>query len=300
MLREASFAGRFYPSNPEKLKETIKKLFRHDLGPGGLPSAPPGENRAILGVMAPHAGYAYSGAIAAHAYYTLYEDGAPETFIMLGPNHTQMGHGISVYPNGKWQTPLGEVEIDEEVVSSLVKNKIVKKGKMAHSGEHSLEIQLPFLQFLFPEIDFKIVPVTIRNQSMQNMKKLAGRIINTMENSVKDITILASTDMSHYVPYEKAKKDDNKALRAIEDRNIEELYEMVENGYSMCGYGPVSTLIFCAKHWNALGGTLAYATSGDITGEKNQVVGYGALAFTHIESKEKEQKKKIKEKAAPT
>lgn len=299
MVREAEFAGRFYPARPKELKKTIKEVFQHKLGPGKAPTGVAGKNHTILGVMTPHAGYPYSGPIAAHAYHTLFKDGIPETFLLLGPNHSGMGHPISVYPEGKWRTPLGEVKIDEELASLLIESDTLQEGKKAHSGEHSLEVQLPFLQFTFPQRDFKIVPITCMKQDKTVIKKVAGKVIETITNSGKDVTIIASTDLSHYVPYEKAKKDDREALRAIEELKIEQLYNMVQEGYSMCGYGPVAVLMHCAKHFSALGGTLKYATSGDVIGDKAQVVGYASLAFTQVEVQEKGEKEKVKEKPVP-
>lgn len=300
MNRKPAFAGRFYPADEKKIKRKIKSLFRHDLGPGEIPSKPSRKRRAIVGVMVPHAGWPYSGAIAAHAFETLLKDGKPETFILLGPNHTGMGFSVSVYPEGKWMTPLGDVEIDERLASLLIdEDADIKEGKMAHEGEHSLEVQLPFLQFIYPEGDFKIVPITCKNQSRDLMETLAGKVIDAVETTGRDTVIMASTDLSHYVPYEKAKEEDNEALRAIEELEMEKLYKMVGNGFSMCGFGPVTVLMHCAKHWGAIGGTLQYATSGNITGNKSQVVGYGAVAFTEVKPEKKEERAKIKEKAAP-
>lgn len=300
MTRKPAFAGRFYPAGEKKIKRKIKSLFRHDLGPGEIPSKPSRKRRAILGVMVPHAGWTYSGAVSAHAYETLLKDGKPETFILLGPNHTGMGFPVSVYPEGKWATPLGDIEIDDQLASLLTnEDTAIKEGKFAHEGEHSLEVQLPFLQFIYPEGNFKIVPIACKNQKKEIMKKLAGKVIDAVEKTGRDTVILASTDLSHYVPHKKAKSLDNEALRAIEELEVEKLYKMVSNGFSMCGYGPVSVLIHCAKHWGAIGATLQYATSGDVVGDKSQVVGYGAVAFTEVKPEEKEEKAKIKEKAAP-
>lgn len=298
--RESAFAGRFYPKDPTKLKRTIENLFHHELGPGDTLSGPVGERRALLGVTVPHAGYRYSGPIAAHAYYELFQDGLPDTFIILGPNHSRMGNPISVFSKGAWRTPLGEVKIDEELASALIEGKPLSGGKMAHSGEHSIEVQLPFLQFVFQK-DFKIVPIACMNQNKEKMKAVTEQIIQSVEETERDIAIIASTDMSHYVSYEKAQESDRRALKLIENLEIGELYEMIAKDYSMCGYGPTAVLMGCAKHWDALGGTLAYATSGDVTGDKSQVVGYATVAFTQIKpEKEKERKKeKIKEKPVP-
>lgn len=299
MVRKPVFAGRFYPNDPSELKRSIKELFHHELGPGNLPSGSPGKSRTILGVMVPHAGYPYSGAIAAHGYYTLFEDGMPETLILIGPSHSGMGTPVSVYPEGAWKTPLGEVNIDEDVVASLVENEVFQGGKVAHRHEHSLEVQLPFLQFIFPRREFKIVPIACRDQRRETMKQVAEGIIASIETTGKDLSVIASTDLSHYIPYKKAKEEDENALRAIEELEVDQLYGMVKEGYSMCGYGPVSALMYCARHYNAIGGTLQYATSGDVTGDKTQVVGYAALAFTEVKPQRQRKKEKVREKAVP-
>lgn len=272
MVRRPAVAGQFYPGNEEKLKENIEDCFTHELGPGSLPSKE-GKGGNIKGLVCPHAGYVFSGPVAAHSYKALVESGIPETVIILGPNHHGMGAGIAVADEDH-KTPLGTVEIDKEMVNSLTKDdSLLQVDNMAHSREHSLEVQLPFLQYFSDS--FKVVPICCSKQDLKSAKKVGEKIRKTTEG--KDTVVIASTDLSHYVLKENAKKKDNKAIDRIVANDPKGLFDRVQKeNISMCGYGPVVSMMIGSG--GTEGELLKYATSGDVTPQK-EVVGYSAIAF---------------------
>ena len=277
--REPAVAGQFYDADPESLRERIKWAFLHSLGPGKLPEVSVSRIKESIGYIVPHAGYVYSGPIAAHAYFKIAQEGKPDTFIIIGPNHTGYGSAVSVYPKGVWVTPLGEAEVDAELAKEVVNNSVFAKLDIsAHEYEHSIEVQLPFLQYLFGS-EIKIVPISVMYQTPEVAKDLANALITALEEVKRDIVILASSDMTHYEPHELAVKKDRMALEAILKLDEDGLYRVImDNNISMCGYGPVMTLIHYARR---VGGNkaelLKYATSGDVSGEKAWVVGYAAV-----------------------
>ncbi|MEX0569433.1 MAG: AmmeMemoRadiSam system protein B [Candidatus Njordarchaeota archaeon] len=279
-VREPVVAGFFYPAEKNKLIESLKSCFMHELGPKILPSDVTPQNKYNLkSVIVPHAGYIYSGPCAAHSYMAIREDRVPDTFIMIGPNHSGLGTMISVYPRGIWRTPLGDVKIDEEVASKLIKNDMFAEDKLAHLEEHSLEVQLPFMIYTF-EKEFQIVPISVMDQKLKTMREVAGVIYDIMEESEKDIMIIASSDMSHYVPYSEAYDRDWKALEKAEAMDEDGFYEVIEReNVSACGYGPIAVAMMVAKYFYSKGIVLQYYTSGDITGDKSLVVGYASIVY---------------------
>ncbi|MEM0361498.1 MAG: AmmeMemoRadiSam system protein B [Sulfolobales archaeon] len=270
-------AGSFYESSPNKLTSMINWCFTHELGPGKLPVVG-SRSKESIGYVVPHAGYMYSGPIAAHVYYRIAAEGLPDTFIVLGPNHTGIGTAVSIYDRGIWSTPLGDVEVDSDLASEILKHSnYVDVNYDAHKYEHSIEVQLPFLQYLFK--NFKIVPIVIAYQVPEIAKDLARSLVNASRKLGRDVVVLASSDMSHYEPQSVAYEKDREVLERIVRLKPEEVFEVVnERGVSMCGVGPVMTLLYYA---NLLGGSkgeiLKYATSGDITGDLDAVVGYAAV-----------------------
>jgi len=272
-VREPVVAGYFYEGEKKLLLEQIKSCFLHKLGPGKLPEIKTGK-RKIIGLVVPHAGYFYSGAIAAHAYHALASDGNPQTFILLGPNHTGIGMPISAIKNGRWLTPLGELTVDSALAEKLIDNKIVLEDPVAHSSEHSIEVQLPFLQFVYKKVKF--VPICMLDQSFEACTRLANMIVKAAKN--KDAVIIASSDFSHYEAYETAYAKDAKAIDALNALDARRFYERVLSlDISICGYGPITTMMIVAKAVGAKScEILKYATSGDVTGDKHEVVGYCA------------------------
>jgi AmmeMemoRadiSam system protein B len=278
MIRKPAVAGVFYERNPDSLKKQIEWCFEHKLGPGEIPKM--GNKREIKGVMAPHAGYLYSGPIAAHSYYKLVEDGFPETFIILSPNHTGLGSGISTMLEGEWETPLGNIEIDTKFAEELVADaRIIDYDASAHIREHSLEVQLPFLQYFSD--DFKIVPISMWMQDLESAYDIGKSIKKVKDALGTEIVVIASSDMTHYKPQNIANQNDSHVLDAIKSMDEKLMMKRVlELNVTMCGYGPVATTIIASKELGAKNAEiLKYATSGDLTGDLSAVVGYASAVF---------------------
>lgn len=278
-VRRPCQGGSFYAGTPETLKKQIENCFTHKLGPGKTPIVQKG-SRSIIGLVCPHAGYMYSGPVAAHSYYNLAVDGKPDVIVIFGPNHTGQGSGLAVMKEGVWRTPLGDVQIDEETSNQILRNStIIDTDKLAHVYEHSIEVQLPFLQYLYNSA-FKFVPISFLMQDFESCREVGQAVAEALEE--KNALIIASTDMTHYEPHETAEMKDRKALSALEKLDEREFFSAIE-GYHItaCGYGPVVALITASK---LLGATkaqiLSYKTSGDVTGDYSTVVGYASVAIT--------------------
>ena len=274
ILREPVAAGSFYNLNPEMLKKQISSCFNHELGPKSMK-----KEKFVAGVV-PHAGYMYSGPIAAWVYSKIEK----ANFIILGPNHSGMGSRFALMKNGLWKTPLGGVVIYEEMAEALLKEcKILEHDVLAHQHEHSIEVQLPFLQFRFGD-DFKFVPISILNEFADETLLEACRVIgkgiaNAIKKSKEKWIVLASSDFSHYVPQEIAEKVDRSVIKPILKLKEEEFFETInKKGASVCGFGPIATAIVVAKELKAKKGKLLkYATSGDVTEDYASVVGYASI-----------------------
>ncbi|UCE75001.1 MAG: MEMO1 family protein [Methanomassiliicoccales archaeon] len=267
-MRYPAVAGQFYEGREDALRKQIEECFLHSLGPGEIPKLNDGE-RKIKGAVVPHAGYMFSGPVAAHVCAALASDGFPETFIIIGPKHSGFGSPVAITTE-EFKTPLGNVAIDMELAKKL-HTGVIDDDITAHRSEHSIEVQLPFLQYIKPNIKF--VPLCIGHQTYRMAREIGGIISKAIEG--KDVVVLASTDFSHYVPKEIAEKKDMKAIEAIINLDAKSLYKTVDKlKISMCGYGPVMTMI------EAVGGKkaslLKYSTSGDVM-DMRDVVGYGAV-----------------------
>ncbi len=216
----------------------------------------------------PHAGFMFSGPVAAHVYAEMARDGLPETVVIIGPNHTGYGRAVSA-SSEDFETPLGVVKVDREVVSRL--RGVVEIDRTAHLYEHSLEVQLPFLQYL--STDIKIVPVIMGQQDIVMARETAKVLREACGE--KDVLYLASSDFSHYVPAVKAKEEDGKVLERILEIDAEGVIDVVSaRNISMCGYGPVATMLLASGGSSAR--LLHYGTSGDVR-QMDQVVGYAAV-----------------------
>jgi len=281
-MRAPAVAGRFYSGNSESLKTEVEHSFLHKLGPGKIPTL--GSGRRIKGVVAPHAGFIYSGPIAAHSYSAIASDGFPKTFVIIGPNHTGLGKGVALTTE-TFKTPMGEVPVDEELAEQIEKG-VLKNDRQAHRHEHSLEVQLPFLQFL--KKDFKIVPITMHDQSFKSSKEL-GEILGSACKG-RDVVIVASSDFTHcgymysqFIPPGKtageyAWSKDEKAIERILELDPQGLVNTVKkNKITMCGYGCVAAMMYAALAMGAKSAELLkYASSYDIEPGDN-AVGYGSV-----------------------
>jgi AmmeMemoRadiSam system protein B len=289
-IRPPAVAGQFYDSSEESLKQTIENCFLDDRGPNSLPKISKGD-KDIKGLVVPHAGFIYSGAIAAHAYHFLAKNGFSNTFIILGPNHTGIGSGVSVMTEGEWKTPLGNTHINE-VIAKQLQRDIIDKDDNAHKYEHSIEVQLPFLQYIVGSKNFDFVPICMSMQDKETAKEVGNNIVDIVKEADEKIVIIASTDFSHagfnYMSMppegirvdEYAKKQDKFAIDEILNLNPDGLIDTVQNkNITMCGYGPVAAMITASK---LLGGNkaelLKYGTSYEVH-PSTSCVGYGAIAI---------------------
>ena len=278
-VRRPCVAGTFYPADPERLRQTIEGCFTHGLGPGRMPR-PEASERRIVSVVCPHAGYMYSGPVAAHSYYHLAAEAKPTSVVVIGPNHTGLGSPIAMMGRGAWETPLGEVEIDAELADSILKaSDIIDIDEWAHQREHSIEVQLPFLQYIYGP-DLRFVPICMGFQDLESSREVGRAVAQAVKGA--DAIIMASTDLTHQEPQASASRKDRMVIESILSLDEATLQERVRaNRISMCGYGPVSAAIVASK---MLGATraelLAYHTSGDITGDHYAVVGYAAAKVT--------------------
>lgn len=279
-LRRPTVAGQFYEGDAEALRAQLKACFLHPLGPQKLPQVNLHIHpRNIVGMVCPHAGYMYSGPVAATAFYELAQDGKPDAVVLLGPNHTGYGSALALMNEGTWQTPLGNIEIDTELAKTILhETQIVDADATAHRFEHSLEVQLPFLQFLYGN-DFKIVPISFLMQDYDSAVEVGRALVEALDatNSV----VIASSDMTHYEPAKKAAQKDQEALKFVTAMDSKRFYETIEKqNISACGYAPITSLITYA---NGIGAKeaklLSYHSSGDITGDHSNVVGYAAVTF---------------------
>lgn len=275
-VRRPCVAGSFYPGTQEGLRRAIEEAFRHELGPGRKPERVV-EERQTISVVCPHAGYMYSGPVAAHGYYILGCEPRPASVIVIGPNHTGLGSPISLMAEGIWRTPLGDVEVDEELAGAILRySEMIDVDELAHSREHSIEVQLPFLQYIYgPELRF--VPICMGLQDLESSREVGGAIGKALIG--RDAVIVASTDLTHYEPQASAKRKDMMVIESILSMDEASLYERIyRNRISMCGYGPVSASLQASKAAGSKGAELlAYHTSGDVTGDYSAVVGYASI-----------------------
>lgn len=279
-VRSPCQAGAFYSGTKSSLTKQIENCFRHKFGPGKLPEVNRNGKRSIVALVCPHAGYMYSGAVAANSYYALATDGAPQTCVILGPNHTGMGSGVSIMMEGAWETPLGVSSIDTATAKKIQQQtKMIDIDESAHRLEHSIEVQLPFLQYVYG-LNLKFVPVCMMMQDLTTSIEVGEAISNAVDGM--NTVIIASSDMTHYESQTAASKKDRLVIESILSLDEESLQKVVESqSISMCGYGPVTAAVRAAKLLGAkTASLLSYKTSGDVTGDTSSVVGYASISIT--------------------
>jgi AmmeMemoRadiSam system protein B len=264
MIRHPVVAGQFYPGSPSLLEAQIKEFIDEQA---------PRED--VIGLVSPHAGYIYSGPVAGAVISRIkFKD----TFIIMGPNHTGLGQPFSIMTEGAWKTPLGEVEIDSALAKKILEAASpLKEDHVAHLEEHSIEVQLPFLQYF--KKDVKIVPIVLAHAAGTAYKEIGEGIAKAITDLNREAVIMASSDMTHYEPQESASRKDTQAIEAILELNEDELLKRVEEfRITMCGYAPTVSLLCACKELGARQGELVrYQTSGDITGDYRSVVGYAGI-----------------------
>ncbi len=265
-VRSPAVAGRFYSSDPVRLVEEIKTYTNKSL-----------EKESVLGIVTPHAGFIYSGKVAGSVYSSIK---IPETIILLGPNHTGEGPAASIMIEGHWEFPFGSIEIDAELAQIIAnRESILKKDTKAHIKEHSLETQLPFLQFF--RKSFKIVPICLKRIGFDESTQIGKAIADSIIEYDKEVLIIASSDMSHFESHNNTVKKDRLAIEHILNLDPKGLYTTVrEKKITMCGIIPaVCMLTACDKMGSKKADLVQYKTSGEVNGDMERVVGYAGITI---------------------
>lgn len=274
LVREPAVAGTFYNLHPDNLKKQIENCFKHPLGPGKIR-----EGKFIAAVV-PHAGYVYSGPVAAWTYAKI----PKANYIIIGPNHSLFGSNFATM-KGIWKTPLGDVKIDETIAEKLVDmNPLIEFDILAHQNEHSIEVQLPFLQYRFKS--FKFVPLCVVNQFpdsdfLEQCQAVGKTLAVALKKQKEKWIIIASSDFTHYQPHDYAVMCDKYCIEAIEKLDEKDFFARLQEKHaSVCGFGPIAIAISASKQLGAKKGILLkYATSGDVTHDKSAVVGYASIVM---------------------
>lgn len=265
MQRHAAVAGQFYPGTREQLRTVLAGL---------IPSV--SKKRRVLGIVAPHAGYVYSGAIAGRVYG---QAEMPPAVLIIGPNHHGAGAAAALYPEGEWLTPLGPIVIEPRL-TALIKQCIpfVESDSTAHRFEHSLEVQVPFVQYLRP--DAAMAALCLGYGDFATVQEIGRGVAAAIREYGEDVLIVASSDMTHYESADSARRKDEQALARVLAFDPEGLLKICRGEHiTMCGVIPTAVMLVASL---ALGATqaelTAYGNSGDITGDNRQVVGYAAVS----------------------
>ena len=266
MLREPAVAGRFYPANAAALRQDVQSYL-----------SPVGERVSAIGCIVPHAGYMYSGQVAGAVFSRLE---IPERCLVLCPNYTGRGHPLAIMKSGQWKTPLGTLRIDSDLAEALMKIfPALPEDFAAHQFEHAIEVELPFLQVLRPDVNF--VPIVIGTGQLMVLLELGNAIARVAEQ-IKSVLIIASSDMNHYEDDATTRIKDHKAIDKILALDAAGLHKtVIDESISMCGFGPAVVMLAAAKQLGANNAELIqYATSGDISADRDMVVGYAGIIVT--------------------
>jgi len=269
-IRQPAVAGRFYPANPQRLRAEIES---YAAAPADADARP---RTAALGCVVPHAGYMYSGHVAGAVYRRLE---LPQRVVILCPNHTGLGEPLAIMSEGAWHTPLGDAPIDEELAAELKRRMpLLAEDDEAHRTEHALEVQLPFLQVLAP--GFRFVPISVGTGNFEVLSALGIALGNTLAQQHERVLVIASSDMNHYESDSVTRVKDRRAIDQLLALDPRGLYDVVRDAnISMCGYGPAVAMLTATRKLGATKAELIrYATSGDVTGDKDMVVGYAGIA----------------------
>jgi AmmeMemoRadiSam system protein B len=262
LVRQARYTGSWYPADRAEIREYLD---------------PDARQRKVIAALCPHAGWIYSGKTSGEVFSRIEPKGL---YILVGPNHHGVGSPISVYPEGAWETPLGRLNIDEDMASAILRHMdTAEPDPLTHQEEHSLEVQMPFVKFTSP--DAAIVPISLTDYRASTCRLLGSAIAEAVKELQRenDTVLIASSDMSHYVPADYARQVDSLAINEILRLDPDGLLQIVqEKDITMCGSGPAAAVIHAAK---ALGASKAelvrYTTSADVTGEDEQVVAYAGM-----------------------
>ena len=264
MIRLPAVSGRFYPSDEKKLALEIEKY-----------TSSANDKSFARGCVVPHAGYLYSGHVAGAVYS---EIEIPARCILLGPRHFPGGEAMAIISEGSWRTPFGDAQIDSELAAELKRAcPLLREDRVAHEREHSLEVQIPFLQQLAANLRF--VPVVLATQRYQDLETLGHAVARVIAAHTEPVVLIASTDMNHYESDAITRTKDHKAIDRMLALDPRGLYDLVRSeGITMCGYAATAAMLIAMRDLGAKDAELIrYATSGDITGDWDQVVGYAGI-----------------------
>jgi AmmeMemoRadiSam system protein B len=276
--RTPAVAGMFYPDNDRELRQLIDQSFRNSrFGPGSSP--PSSKKKKIYGIVSPHAGYAYSGSVAANGFFEI-SSSEFQDVVMVGPNHYGIGKGVAIMEKGIWETPLGDVPINTAMAQEIAsRSRVTDFSDISHSKDHCLEVQIPFLQYVKQEI--RIVPIVLILQDIDTAFDLGKAIAEAVAGRLDTTLLIASSDFTHYEPNADAHRKDGELIKPILALDVHKFYSVLERlDVSACGYGAIASIMVAAKTLGATRGELLrYATSGDVTGDTNAVVGYSSIVF---------------------
>jgi AmmeMemoRadiSam system protein B len=268
LVRRAAVAGRFYPSDPADLRRDLNTYL-------DLSQENSREPKRAIGCMVPHAGYVYSGHVAGAVFGALE---IPEVCLVLCPNHTGMGQPLAIMSEGEWETPLGSVAIDTALASALKESfPALEEDAAAHGSEHAIEVELPFLQIR--QKNLRIVPIALGTRQFEMLEQLGETLAAVITSRAEPVLIVASSDMNHYESDAITRVKDGNAIEPILRLDARGLYDVVtQQRVSMCGFGPAVAMLTAAKKLGAGSAELVkYATSGDISGDRDLVVGYAGV-----------------------
>ncbi|MFB6113664.1 MAG: AmmeMemoRadiSam system protein B [Halodesulfurarchaeum sp.] len=277
-IRQPAVAGQFYEGTESALRQQIDSVFRHEHGPGEIPAVRDGPP-AVLGLVSPHAGYPYSGPVAAHGFGVLARSGTPDAAIVLGPNHDGVGIDAALSGADRWETPLGTVPVHDDLTHRIAAaTDAISVDERTHQGEHSIEVQVPFIQYFYDD-SVPIVPICFTRQDPGLVSDVSEAVVDAVEATGLDVVLVSSTDLTHYQPQDVASEQDSKAIDQMEALDGSGLLDTVRaENISMCGYGPTASVLDAASALGAMDGQLLkYATSGDTAGPSREVVGYASV-----------------------
>jgi AmmeMemoRadiSam system protein B len=276
LVRHPAVAGRFYPRDPEILRDELRTYLSQS--PSSQDSSSRGTSGKLIqavGCIVPHAGYMYSGHVAGAVFAELQ---IPEACIVLCPNHTGVGRPVAIMSEGVWETPLGDVPIDEELAGALKQGcALFQEDSTAHCAEHAAEVELPFLQMRQNKL--QIVPIAFGTGNLELLEQLGEAIADVIRSSGRSVLIIASSDMNHYESDAVTRAKDQSAIETILRLDPRSLHEVVtQQKVSMCGFGPAIAMLTAARKLGATSAELVkYATSGDVSGDREMVVGYAGI-----------------------
>jgi MEMO1 family protein len=265
-LRHPAVAGRFYPRDPKDLGEEVRTYLRQTPQPNPV--------RAV-GCIVPHAGYMYSGHVAGAVFAALE---IPPLCLVICPNHTGVGRALAIASEGAWETPLGNVAIDNAFAAALKRRcPLLQEDSSAHRNEHAAEVELPFLQMRQPQLKF--VPIALGTGQFEALEQLGEAIADVIAAQINPVLIVASSDMNHYESDAVTRVKDHRAIEPILALDARALYDVVtQQNITMCGFGPAVAMLTAARKLGASSAELIkYATSGDVSGDRDMVVGYAGV-----------------------